>query len=331
MGVDKSAYNQYYTLAAHYYRLDPVNRTEIVIDSLVALSQIIHFLNNNPPHDGRPYGIINIVSHGNEFTDLEMPVYPSGPRLSVEALAQAISQPHWPSPGAASVDSLTLINLHGCAIGKNTQLINLIAQAFGGSLTVQASKLFDYYAYLSPNHNPQSVKHYYARVWYAFYHPDSLTDNNYFAHQLSKRYPAQNINWLQALQCRLQSNPGDIYHYSFFVPCIFYQSYPHPDSLPPLNSRRQRLQWVSNNPQFLSLLSRTNIPHHFFKTSFYRRDIPVTPDSSIVSLKVKARAGVICIIQPLIDTATSIPFSPYVPHHGDTAFFTFSQSTPHIL
>ena len=70
LGEDNSTYNQYYTLANHYYRLSPDDRTEVVVEGLTALSQVLDYLRKHPSDNGRPYGLINLVSHGNEFVDL---------------------------------------------------------------------------------------------------------------------------------------------------------------------------------------------------------------------------------------------------------------------
>ncbi|MBO7576802.1 MAG: hypothetical protein J6T03_04970, partial [Bacteroidales bacterium] len=104
MGRDLSAYNPYYSLANQYYRLNPDDRTEFVVDSLTSLSQVFGWLSDNPSPDGRPYGLVNIVSHGNEFVDLQMTVTPGGPRTSVQSLRQALSDSLLSPPDCHAVD-----------------------------------------------------------------------------------------------------------------------------------------------------------------------------------------------------------------------------------
>ena len=190
MGRDNSAYNPYYSLANQYYRLNPDERTEVVVDSLTALSQVLDWLRLHPADNGLPYGLVNIVSHGNEFVDLQMTVTPDGSRTSAESLCQAMADSLLLPLDSTIVDCHTLIYLHGCAVGQNQSLLDGLARAFGNSATVKASKHFEYYAYLSANRNPQSIRHYFARTWYAFYHPDSDYNEAALVQQLRRRYPA---------------------------------------------------------------------------------------------------------------------------------------------
>lgn len=328
MGRDLSAYNPYYSLANQYYRLNPDERTEVVVDSLTALSQVLGWLRVHPAPDGRPYGLVNIVSHGNEFVDLQMTVTPGGPRTSAQSLRQALADTLLVPPNSTAVDHLTRVYLHGCAVGQNQSLLDLLAVAFGGRATVQASKLFEYYAYLSPNHNPQSIRHYFARTWYAFYHPDTGYSETAIVQQLRRRYPADTTHWREGLRRRLQDNPSQLYHYSFAVPCLWEEVFPSLAQFPAVGSLQQRRRWVEGNAAFRALLDQTHIPLPYFQTKFYRQTLVLDNDSLAYGLRVRARAEVVCLIQPLVASDSATPlFAPFSPSLSDTAFFAFSR--PH--
>ena len=331
MGRDNSSHNPYYSLANQYYRLNPDERTAIVVDSLTSLSQVLQWLRLHPADNGLPYGLVNLVSHGNEFIDLQMTVTPNGLRTSAESLCQAMADSLLLPPDSTIVDGNTLIFLHGCAVGQNQSLLDALAQAFGNRATVQASKLFEYYAYLSSNHNPQSIRHYFARTWYAFYHPDSNYNEASLLQQLRHSYPADTTHWREGLRRPLQDNPSQLYHYSFIVPCLWDEVYASPADMPLVNTRTRRCQWVADKADFRSLLARTQIPQDYFQVKFYRRTYILSDDSLAFGLHVKARAGVICLIQPLVveDTAGN-PYTPFTPLINDTAVFAFSQNA-HIL
>lgn len=325
LGDDKWAYNQYYDMAAHYYRLDPDDRTEAVVEGLTSLTQVMAWLQAHPDTSGRPYGLINLVSHGNEFIDLQMTVTPRGHRLSAQTLRQALADSVVAPPDSSLVDARTLVFLHGCAVGNNRSLLDALADAFGGRATVTASKLFEYYTYLSKNKNPQSIRHYYARTWYAFYHPDSVTDNAWFERQLRRRYPHERTDWNAGLRRRFQSNPSEIYHFSFIVPCTYEAVYGSAADMPSVGSRKKRQQWVDSNEDFRALLAVTRIPQEYFQIKFYRQTYHLA-DSVALGLKVKARAGVVCLIQPLVATdSTGLAYAPFQPSLDDTAIFAFSR------
>ena len=329
MGRDNSAYNQYYTLAGLYYRLNPDERTEVVVDSLTALSQVLHWLTTHPAEDGQPYGVVNLVSHGNEFVDLQMTVIPDGPRTSAQSLRQALADTLLTPPDSTVIDRHTLVYLHGCAVGQNQPLLDQLAIAFGGRAVVKASRLFEYYAYLSPNHNPQSIRHYFARTWYAFYHPDSAYSEAALVRQLRRCYPADTTHWREGLRRRLQDNPSQLYHFSFTVPCLWDEVFPSLAQFPAVGSRQQQRRWVEENPQFRALLDSTHIPQRYFQTKFYRQALLLDNDSLAYNLRVRARAGVICLIQPLVapDSAGQ-RYRPFTPSPNDTAIFAFAHLVP---
>lgn len=326
LGEDNSTYNQYYTLANHYYRLSREDRTDVVVENLTALSQVLDYLRKHPADNGRPYGLVNLVSHGNEFIDLQATVTPWGGRLSPQTLCEALRKKKLVPPDSMVADSLTVVFLHGCAVGQNQALLDGLAEAFGGRAMVKASKLFEYYAYLSRNQNPGSVRRYFARTWYAFYHPDSAFDEKGLVRQLRRRYPHDTTHWREGLRRRFQDNPSEVYHYSFIVPCSYTEVYGAKEDLPNVNSRSRREQWIAEHPDYKALLAITNIPEKYFQTKFYRQTFQAEGDSLLYGLRVKARAGVVCLIQPLVTTdAAGYPYAPYRPAEDDTLIFAYSR------
>ena len=327
MGKDNSSYNPYYTLAGYYYRPSREDRTEVVVDSLTALSQVLDYLRSHPAENGLPYGLINLVSHGNEFVDLQMKVTPKGRRTSAEALFDAMLDGTLVPPDNGIVDSQTVVWLHGCAVGNNQLLLNVLARAFGdeNGVKVKASKLFEYYAYLSQNRNPQSVRHYFARTWYAYYHPDSVMDEKAMVRQLRQRYSDDTTHWLEGLRRRFQTNPSELYHYSFEVPCTYEEVFGVGEPPVSVYGERQRRQWLEEHPEFVGLMEKTHIPQQYFQMKFYRCTY-FHGDDLVYGLKVKARAGVICLIQPLTETDTAgNPYMPYRPDESDSAIFAYSR------
>ncbi len=339
LGKDHSRYNLYYTLANHYYRMHPEDKTEIIIDNMTSVKEVYDYLRTHLSKNNRPYGLINLVSHGNEFLDLSTLVYPYGPRASVKTLQNAIQESVFTPLDTTVLDEKSLIFLHGCAVGNNPELLNKLAIAFGAEqngVQVKASKLFEYYAYLSKNQNPQSIRHYYAKTWYAFYHPDSIPNNLMFAGQFEERYPNDTINWLEGLLRRFQSNPGEIYHYSFIVPAVWEDIYEDEALIPSVNTQKKRQEWFNNNQPFLDMLGKTGIPPNNFQIMFYRH-LYKKKSQELHGLRIKARAGVMCLTQPLLaeDDNQRAQLLPFLPDDHDTNYFQFSEiqkeQKPHIF
>jgi hypothetical protein len=329
LGRDKSEYNQYYTLAGYYYRLNENDKTEIIVDTITALSEVCRYIREHPPTNNRPYGLINLVCHGNEFVDLSALVTPHGVRASTESLEEAIRDSVFVPIDANCIDSNTLIYLHGCAVGNNRSLLTALSVAFGSRqnrVTVKASKLFEYYGYLSKNKNPQSVQHYFAKVWYAFYHPDSVVREEQFVRQLKKRYPDEQIQWKEGLNRRFQSNPGEIYHYSFFVPVLWEEVYDDETLIPTLNTKERKKVWLRSNKSLTNLIQQTHIPLNYFQFKYYKQKYRQESEDIYV-LRVKAKAGVVCLIQPLLSENDSLKaiFAPFSPDENDSLYFGFSS------
>ncbi|HYV95506.1 MAG TPA: hypothetical protein VE978_27270 [Chitinophagales bacterium] len=330
LGKDESSRNPYYSLADQYYRLGDSEKTEIVIDTLISLLEVRNYLAAHRPENGHPWGLINLVTHGNEFIDLSVYVSPTGSRVSEESLQEAIADTIFKPLDSLTIDKKTLFNLHGCAVGHNKGLLRVLGIAFGGNKNparVKASKMFEYYAYLSQNKNPQMIRHYYARVWYAYYKVDSFPGEAALAEQLKTRYPNDSVDWIRAIRRQYPSNPSEAYHINLNIPVLWEDFYDSKDSLPDLRTKAKQSHWLESKTELLALMKKTRIPQNYFSIKFYT--LTYNSDSATVySSKVKAKAGVICIIEPVLRRTDSqqIKYLPFVPSAEDSMYFTFTDN-----
>ncbi len=328
LGKDESIRNPYYALAGQYYRLSDSEKTEIVIDTLISLVEVRNYLSDHRPENGHPWGLINLVTHGNEFIDLSVYISPTGARVSEESLQEAIADTVFKPLDSLTIDKKTLFNLHGCAVGNNKGLLKFLGVAFGGNKNparMKASKMFEYYAYLSQNKNPQMIRHYYAKVWYAYYKVDSFPGEAALADQLKTKYPADSIDWIKAIRRQYPSNPSEAYHINLNIPVVWEDFYQSKDSLPDLRTKTKQSKWIESKTEFLTLMQKTRIPRDYFTIKFYRL-VYNSDSSTIYSNKVKAKAGVICIIKPVIRTEDSLSekYLPFIPSEDDSVYFGFT-------
>ena len=328
LGEDENSRNPYYSLANQYYRLSDSDKTEIVIDTIFSLLEVRNYLEEHCPENGRPWGLINLVSHGNEFIDLCVKVTPDGERASGESLMQAVSDSVFMPLDSEAADKKTLINLHGCAVGKNISLLNALGGAFGGNkrpLRVKASKLFEYYSYPAQNKNPQMIRHYYAKVWYGFFKADSIPDANTLAEQFQEKYPADSMNWLDAIHRQTPSNPSQTYHMTMRIPVVWEDFYENKDQLPDWRTRKKQLKWLEEKAEFQELMKKTRIPEEYFDVKFYTL-IYNADTGTVYSSKLKARAGIICVIKPILgkEDSQNIKYPPFIPLAEDSSYFSFN-------
>jgi hypothetical protein len=329
LGKDENTRNPYYSLANEYYRLNDSEKTEIVIDTFVSLLEVRNYLANHRPENGRPWGLINLVSHGNEFIDLSVLVSPTRSRVSEESLKKAIADSVFRPLDSLTADKKTLFNLHGCSVGNNTALLNALAAAFGGNekpARVKASKLFEYYAYLSQNKNPQMVRHYYARVWYAYYNVDSVPDEAALAGQLKRKYPEDNVDWIEAVRKQYPLNPSEAYHINLNIPVVWKDFYESKNQLPDWSTKRKQLKWLEHKTEFYALMKKTNIPLEYFNIKFYVLNYN-GDKGTVYSSKVKAKAGVMCIIKPIVRNSglQTSNYLPFIPEVDDSVYFGFNE------
>lgn len=334
LGKDDNMRNPYYSLANDYYRLSDSEKTEIVIDTMISLLEVRNYLDKYRPEDGHPWGTINLVTHGNEFIDISVYVTPTGSRVSEKSLLKAIADSVIKPLDTRAVDKKTVFHLHGCAIGNNTVLLNLLGITFGGIKSpakMQASKLFEYYAYTSQNKNPQTIKHYYAQVWYAYYNVDSFLDEETLVNQLKKKYPNDNIDWVEAIRRQYQSTPSEAYHMNLKIPVVWEDFYESKSQLPDLRTKAKQLKWLEGKTEFLDLVKKTRIPREYFRIKYYT--LVYSRDSgTIYSNKVKGMAGVICIIKPLIgkDDSQNKKYIPFVSSSTDSTHFGFASNSGYV-
>jgi hypothetical protein len=329
LGKDENTRNPYYSLANEYYRLSDSEKTEIVIDTFVSLLEVRNYLANHRPENGRPWGLINLVSHGNEFIDLSVLVSPTGARVSEESLRKAIDDSVFRPLDSIAADKKTLFNLHGCSVGNNTALLNALGIAFGGNekpARVKASKLFEYYACLSQNNNPQIIRHYYARVWYAYYKADSVPGEDALAKQLKRKYPKDNVDWVEAIKKQYPSNPSEAYHINLNIPVSWEDFYENKNQLPDWSTKTKQLKWLEHKTEFLALMKKTNIPQEYFNIKFYVLNYN-GDKGTVYSSKVKAKAGVTCIIKPVVRNSglQNSNYLPFIPDSDDSVYFGFSE------
>ena len=330
LGKDENTRNPYYSLANQYYRLSDSEKTEIVIDTIYTLLDVRNYLEKHRPENNHPWGIINLVSHGNEFIDLSVLVSKTGSRVSEKSLQEAIDDSLFKPLDSRTIDKKTIFNLHGCAVGYNTGLLKMLSIAFGGSIQpakIKASKMFEYYSYISQNKNPKMIRHYYARVWYAFYKADSIPSDNAIVESLKKNYPKDSVGWINALHQQYPENPSEAYHIKLFIPVVWEDFYESENQLPYLRTKTKQAKWLSNKTEFLSLMKKTRIPKEYFDIKFYTL-IYHGDKGTIYSNKVKAKAGVLCIIKPLLskDDSIYIKYLPFIPSENDSLYFSFAGS-----
>ncbi len=134
--------HQFFPLATEFWdRLQDNRRNEM------SLQAILDFLRSDDAkveqaRNNKPWGRINIVSHGNESTwFMRARETDSGPTGFNSGNLPTADLGNFGSPREKEIDAKTLLIIRGCEIGNDTPLLNAIKAKFGGRATVFAPKL----------------------------------------------------------------------------------------------------------------------------------------------------------------------------------------------
>ncbi len=326
LGKDKEADNPYYTEASNYYLFNETGKTEYVITTCLSLLDVRNYLEKNPPVNDRPWGLINLVSHGNQWLGLSVKVTPESKRATSERINENINNGTFKPLPNHLADDKTKIIVHGCGIGNNHELINTIAKAFGGDDTipsVMASKLFEYYTSVKNNGVVTKSERYVANAWFVTYKMGYKPEAEILCRQLKTKYPDVQVDWQDALNRQQPRFIGDTYSYTFEVPVKWIISYPNKDSLPDLSSKQDELNWIKEQQEIVQALNKIEIPAEKFNWWFRNVYINNEDGSKSPAVWVKGYCTILTIIQPLVDDKKNgvSKNSPFIPKVDDEKYY----------
>jgi hypothetical protein len=137
MGHDKDGF---YSVAERFWRARAPGAT--IVNTARSLVDIINYLNANVPG---PVRELDIVSHANEDGTLSFGVdsHDQNHKMPFIELKEALHPPNGspsriPALQHGQVDGHTMIEIKGCNIGRSTDMLDLLDEAFGGAGLVQA-------------------------------------------------------------------------------------------------------------------------------------------------------------------------------------------------
>jgi|GEM_PF-3381430 len=310
LGADADLKNPFYLKAELYYRHNEKNKTEKVILSCHSLAEVQEYLTENA--SDRPWGLINLVSHGNHYLGLSVKITPDGKRASVERLEESLEKGIFKRFSKNVIDDETIIALHGCGLGNNVELVNAIKAVFSNKVTsakVKTSTNFEYY--VSDENNQQAITKYLADFWITSYKMGYKPSNNIIEKRFSAEYPDSDVNWKEALLKEQGSVAGDVFHYTFEVPVKWVFRYDCNDSIPKLENENLKLQWVSQNPSIMEDLRKIDISPEKF--NWWMRSIYVKNDdgSKTPALWVKGYCTMLCVLKLLPQDSENVQIAKH--------------------
>ena len=327
MGQDDTFDNPYYTEALKYYRYHPSDQTSDVVTSCRSLQEMRDYLLREYAEQQRPWGVVNVVVHSNEWRGIGTPIQPNGQRTTTGALYQAIADSTFlPLPNHI-MDAQTQIVLQSCALGRNAELLKAISVAFGGNEAdgqrpiVRSSRQFIHYQ--SPLGKPHEIQRYLADFWYAFYATGYRPGDIKLTQQLEMRYPDIDLDWRDMLTRTAPRYPGDSYHYTFNVPLNWTVTYPDVSQRPKLRTKAEEMAWLQTQTELQEALRQYNIPAEHFRWRFDYTTHTFEDGVEEPAIVVRGKTTILCVLQPLVtpNPMDSTHLEPLVPAITDERYY----------
>ena len=335
LGEDKEDDNPYYKEAIKYYLYNEVDKTDYVVTDCRSLSELLNYLKNNLPANRLPWGIINLVSHGNQWTGLSVAVAPKSGRATPERIREYTENGTLKELADNIIDEQTIIYIHGCGTGNNHQLIENIAVAMGGKgavPVVKASRLFEFYASMSDQGMVTATQRYNAKAWFQFYRMGYLPGKEIIEKDFRSKYPQSKIDWNYALSKTQPAYIGDTYHYTFEVPLKWIIRSHESDSLSDLSDSESCLVWIKKQKEITESLSKLEIPVEKFNWWLRKVYVKNSDGTKSKALWIKGYCTLVCVLQPLVDESSDGGLLPKPLNAGqkdDDSFYIYRNNYLH--
>jgi hypothetical protein len=296
LGQDKEG-QHFFQLAEQHFLLDSAEKTDRVVKSCRSLHSILDYLQSTP--DQKPWGVINLVAHGNMWGGLSVPIREEGERAFPKELFRAAMDGQFPVLPASSVDEKTRINIWACGIGKNP-LINLALEMLftnedGVAADIYASPYFVIFREVEGREAPVRLN---LSYWPYFFRSGYRPSETEISRQLAMQYPDAAVPWKEALQSENPDPDQVVFHNEFKVPVVWTVLYPDKNSRPDIGTDEQKMDWINNQSPLMQKIEDLEIPlekYHWTVNKILFRH----PDGRIQpAIKAIGLCTVLCVLGP---------------------------------
>lgn len=277
-GYDKGSSTYYKDAKNHFQELDYT-----IVDDTFSLQEIITWLNKN--HNNQNYSEIHIVNKGNSKKGLSLETTIHGDLLSQESLLNCLKEDKLPKLENVLTENSKLV-FHTSELGKNQQLLQILKQTFTAN---HQPKVF-----ATPHatvFNGQFQKHFLAKVFYGYYPTAQSPGNVDLSKQFIRKYPLEDIHWLDAIRTKEEEEPGEAFSYKFNIPVRWEVDFSGDEEAPSLTSPEAIMDWIDDNEQYSTIIKDMGVPVEQFRWKAYK---------SGDKLIIKGKTTVVCVMKPMM-------------------------------
>jgi hypothetical protein len=317
LGEDKDTKNPYYAEATKYYKNNPEGKTTYLETKCRSLQEVRKFLVKHAPANNLPWGIINLVSHGDQWLGLSVKVTSDSKRTTPERLQEYIEKGIFTLLPDSIIDHQTEIVIRACGVGDNPEFIESFVSVFrtkNFSPEIKAPRLFEFYSTEKNKKGKSESRQYLTKAWMVTYKRDQKPGNILICNMLHNKYPDSGIRWEDALTREQPRFAGDTYHYIFTVPVNFVINAPNVDSIPDLANPDKMMQWIHQQSDITVKLKKIQVPADQFSWNFKKGIARDKTGKRIPAIMVKGYCTILCVLKPLVDETS-------VSKVSDTAWY----------
>jgi hypothetical protein len=325
LGEDTKQTRRFYELSEQYFRYDSTDRTDHMVTSLRSLLEVRNYLEKNPPTNGQPWGLVNIVVHSNQWAGMNASVFLGGQRTTAQTLREALHQGEFQPLPDSLMDAISEIRVQGCALGKDRILLRLLAQAFGGDdqqhPTVRSSKLFSYFQ--ADSSQSSGYLHGLANSWFVFLKPGTWPSYEEIAARFKALYPKVKLNWGDALTREGPRFLGDAFSYKMRIPFRWTVVYPEQAAVPKIVTLNQKMAWLRSQKDLRNHLKKIGLSLDQFywqvDPSFYQ----IEDGTDLPAVVARGKCKVVSVIRALTQPDPSNPklLVPMKPAFDNPKFY----------
>ncbi len=296
LGVDKDD-QLFFNLAEKHFLRDSVEKTDRVVKSCQSLQAMLNHLQMSQSE--QPWGVINLVVHGNMWGGLSVPMWNEGSRAYPKDFYRAAQQGEFPMLSASIIDKKTKVNVWACGIGKNPLINSALETLFtneeGISADVYASPHFVVFQEVPGRSAPVRIK---ASYWPYFFQRGYRPSDSEIIHQLKLQHPDLSIDWHHAMQTESINPDMNVFHNEFNIPVVWTVLYPDKNSRPDVGTEEEKMQWIKNQPELMRKIEDLEIPLDKYNWTV-TKIIYAHPDGGIQpAIKAIGMCTILCVLLP---------------------------------
>jgi hypothetical protein len=301
LGEDKGINNPYYSEATKYYQNNPEGKTDHLVTQCRSLLEVRNYLEKNVPQNKLPWGLVNLVSHGDQWLGLSVKITPDSKRSTAERLQEYLQKGTFPPLSDVLIDSCTLISVHACGIGNNPEFLQAMGEVFKSENYmpgVIAPVLFESYAtYPTSNCEQESVQ-FLAQPYMVTFKNGEVPGLGKLCNLLHEKYPESKIDWQGALTREQPRWFGDAYHYTFDIPVNLVVNILNRDSIPDLSTEDRKLLWINQQSDITNQLKKIQLTAENFSWNIKKGYAADKMGKRVPAMLVKGYCTVFCVLEP---------------------------------